>query len=362
MSPPPPLPLPPLRFRPIFKEKVWGGRKLKRFLEKNIPDARRVGESWELSDHPSAESVVLGGPFDGATLGQIVRQRRDDLLGRSGARAFPDRFPLLFKFVDASDVLSVQVHPTRAYAERHDLAEREKSEAWFVVQADPGARVYRGWAPGTTEPAARRALAEGKIEPLLHSFPVKAGDVIALPAGTVHAIGAGVLLAEIQQTSDATFRLYDWNRPDLDGRMRPLHVEEALAVADFTPSPDTVTPAPLPGFSYDRQRLLAAPEFTVESLRFTGLIYEPPPPGDREEFAILVALSGSGSLLWKCEGERQTEFRPGDVLLLPAILREFNLFAEEEARVLKITPPRLLVATAASDPIGGGGAVEPGGG
>src|SRR5579862_48404 len=218
----------PIFFKPIMMERVGGGNNLEALFGKKIPPGKIIGESWELSDRPEAQSVVDGGPFDGWTLRQLIEKYPREILGD-----LPDtgRFPLLLKYVDAGDKLSVQVHPDDAGAKKYnDLG---KSECWVIVRAEPGAKIVRGLKAGTTREAYMQAVSENHVEEVLHSFEPKVGDVVALPAGMVHAIGAGLVVAEIQQNSDLTFRIYDYGRMGLDGKPRKLHVEEALEAIRF---------------------------------------------------------------------------------------------------------------------------------
>lgn len=223
----------PLMFEPILKRLIWGGRRLAT-LGKRLGAEADYAESWEVADHGADVSVVSTGPLAGTPLRALMIGRRTELLGRSTPQR--GRFPLLLKYLDAHATLSVQVHPDDARA--NILADDGgKTEAWVVLHAEPGACLYAGFVPGVTPELLRQALVDGTVEQLLHKFETQAGDCVFLAAGTVHAIGAGVLLAEVQQTSDATFRLYDWGRLGADGRPRPLHIEQALACLDFERGP-----------------------------------------------------------------------------------------------------------------------------
>ena len=226
--------MPPLRLQPLFKRRPWGGRRLARQWQK--PDTNSIGwaESWEVVDLGDDQSRVLGGPFDGQSLHDLVRNYPDELLGRHAACK---QFPLLFKFLDAAESLSVQVHPNDHQAATLVPGQHGKSEAWVILAADPASQLSVGLKPGVDRLALERHLAAGTVEECLHSFPARVGDVISIPAGTVHAIGAGIALAEIQQPSDVTFRLFDWNRQDAQGRFRPLHIEQALLCIDFNCGP-----------------------------------------------------------------------------------------------------------------------------
>ena len=217
-------------------ERVWGGNHLDALYGKPIPPGKIIGESWELSDRPDAQSIVDSGEFDGWTLRQLLEKYPREMLGKLPDRA---RFPLLVKYVDAGDKLSVQVHPDDDGAKQfNDLG---KSECWVVVHAEPGAQIVRGLKPGTTREDFARAVEENRVEELLHYFEPQTGDVIALPPGTVHAIGAGLVVAEVQQNSDVTLRIYDYNRMGLDGKPRALHIKEALEAIRFDGRSDEFT-------------------------------------------------------------------------------------------------------------------------
>ncbi len=221
----------PLRFFPFLRPMPWGGDRLQAVLHKHGGTAGPIGESWEISDHPLHESVVAEGAWQGRTLRNLMEEERAAILGPKSSRY--RRFPWLLKFLDARDWLSVQVHPNDEQAARLSPKEGGKTETWFVLKADPGSRVYSGLRSGVGEKELRRALAHGNVVDCLHAFEPQAGDCVFLPAGTVHAVGGGVLMAELQQNSDATFRLFDWTRRDATGKARPLHIEESLACIDW---------------------------------------------------------------------------------------------------------------------------------
>ncbi len=262
----------PLRFHPYLRPMVWGGRRLSEPLGKELPTTGPYGESWEISDHASHHSVVREGPHAGRALRELLEREPIALLGEAGAsypgvgvRDTPSHptgeFPWLVKFLDASDWLSVQVHPDDESAARLWPGERGKTEAWFVLAAEPGSRAYAGLLPGVDEKALRAALATGPegaardrhpVAECLHSFEPRPGDCLFLPAGTVHAVGGGVLIAEVQQTSDATFRLFDWDRKDAQGKARQLHVEESVACINWGAGP--VHPVRAEGYPERRAR------------------------------------------------------------------------------------------------------------
>ncbi len=229
-------PLYPLRFVPVLRRYIWGGRRLATLLRKDIGSGQSCAESWEICDHRDDQSVVAHGPLAHAktTLHQLVAERNRELLGRHAGR---ERFPLLLKFLDAADRLSVQVHPNDAQAMRMGLADPGKSEAWVVIAAEPQSRIYAGVKAGVDRATLAWAITRRRCQHYLHVITPRVGDCIYLPSGTVHALGGGVLVVEIQQSSDTTFRLFDWNRVDSQGRSRPLHVGPGLAVARYDLGP-----------------------------------------------------------------------------------------------------------------------------
>ena len=269
------MPLPPLRFRPILKSRAWGGRRLARF-GKPVPPAPAppVGESWEIADlAPPVEdgvSRVAGGPFDGASLRDLLDAHRRAILG--SAHDVDGRFPLLVKFLDAAEHLSVQVHPTAAFAARHPGAHL-KTEAWVVLEAAPGARIYRGIRAGVTPDRFRAAIAGGTAVDLLVSEEVRAGDCIPLVSGLCHALGAGVMVAEVQTPSDTTFRVYDWNRND---PARPLHVDQAM---------ECILLGDGQGLVVCRQPI-APQQFQAQVIKGLGLVGQGSPA---EDFGIIAA-------------------------------------------------------------------------
>jgi mannose-6-phosphate isomerase len=229
----------PLRLSSLFKQRPWGGRRLAERWNKPSGDSVGWAESWEVVDLGDEQSQVIGGPFNGRTLHELIRERGAELLGRHAAS---EQFPLLFKFLDAAEHLSVQVHPNDEIAQRLRPGQRGKTEAWVILDAAPGSELFVGLRLGVDRATFERHLVAGTVVDCLHSFPARIGDVVFVPAGIVHAIGAGVALAEFQQPSDITFRLFDWNRVDADGRSRPLHLSESLQCLDFARGPVSPTP------------------------------------------------------------------------------------------------------------------------
>lgn len=329
------FPLYPLKFSYILKEKVWGGRRLETLLGKRLPEGSPIGESWEVSDHGEDTTVVAEGALAGRSLHELAEQFPEELMGNKGMGTAAGCFPLLLKFIDASDVLSVQVHPDDDYAAKHEgKGELGKTEAWYVLDADEGARLVRGVKPGTTRDEFAELLKEGRLEECLNTFEVKAGDVLYLPAGMLHALGAGVVVAEIQQNSDTTYRVYDWNRVGLDGKPRELHVEKALEVIDFgVPLRNKEVPMLLDGYPYRRENLVRCAKFAMESIETGERITE---ERDGEAFAILCFVEGGGWL----EGDFESvEVKVGDSVLVPAGVRRFAFAPGEDSKFLLMQVP-----------------------
>ncbi|WP_435019385.1 type I phosphomannose isomerase catalytic subunit [Tundrisphaera sp. TA3] len=323
-------PLHPLRFEPIYKRLIWGGRRLSTVLHKSIGEGSEYAESWEISDHRTDVSRVVEGPLAGTSLRDLIREHGENLFGKAiGSR---DQFPLLVKFIDAQQDLSVQVHPDDVGGRR--LAnDNGKTETWVILHAEPGSRIYAGLRPGVTRERMAAALADGTVEELLHSFPARAGDCILIPAGTVHAIGAGVVLAEVQQMSDATFRLYDWGRVGPDGKPRPLHVAEALESIDFDAGPvSPLVPVPEPIVGGVREPLSRSSYFALERLRLDG----PTTIGLTDRFTILVGLDGEAEI---CSDDLSVRLELGQTVLLPASVGACRVVPDGRATLLTCIVP-----------------------
>jgi mannose-6-phosphate isomerase len=326
-----PSPLPPLKFAPILRQLIWGGRKLGDVLHKPIGAASDYAESWELSDYRDVVSVVSEGPLAGTTLRQLVRQRPGDLLGP--ALAHRDQFPLLVKFIDALEVLSVQVHPDDEKASRL-AGDNGKTEAWVIVDAEPGSLIYSGLKPGVTRRELEQSIASGEVEPLLHRFEPRPGDCILIEAGTVHAIGAGVLLAEIQQMSDATFRVFDWGRRGADGRPRELHIDQALESTDFERGPvnPLIPVRETVGDGIVVERLAHCRYFSLHRWQLTRSAAL----GSFERFTILLGLKGAATV--RC-GETEARLGFGETILLPSSAGPCEVIPDGAAVVLTCVVP-----------------------
>ena len=289
----------PIAFLPLFMDRVWGGRKLEEAFDKPLPPDVPIGESWEVVDRPEAQSVVLSGPFSGKTLHDLWTEERERVFG-ARARDLGDRFPVLIKLLDARDTLSVQVHPPVDKAD--ELGGEPKNELWYLAGADEGAHLFVGLNAGVTREAFAQALEAGEdVSTMLQRLEVERGDAIFIPSGRVHAIGGGCLIVEVQQNSDTTYRVFDFNRPGLDGQPRELHIEESMASIDF----DDVEP-PLDRPAEDGT-IAATPFFSVRRCVLDdakGLARD-------GECAIVAVLDGTAT----CDNEH---FPPGQLFLLPA--------------------------------------------
>ncbi|MDA1165144.1 MAG: class I mannose-6-phosphate isomerase [Planctomycetota bacterium] len=295
----------PIRFEPLLKRIRWGGTRLGTVLGKQLGSETDYAESWEISDHGADQSIVVASPLAGSTLQELLQQHNEAVFGRHSGR---DQFPLLIKFLDANDRLSVQVHPDDATARTFDPTENGKTEAWVIIDAEPGSRLYAGLKTGVTPDDLQSAIAAGTLEQCLHSFEVSAGDCVFIPAGTVHAIAEGILLAEVQQSSDLTFRLYDWGRTGADGKPRELHIEQALKCIDFELGPVNCV---IPQMIEHGQELVSCEYFTICRYSEPGQVQLP----DDNRFHILMGLSGEASLM---AGSRVEYLKLGQTLLLPA--------------------------------------------
>ena len=228
----------PFTFRPLCQERVWGGRRLAELFGKDLPPGKPIGETWEISDRPGAVSEITNGPLAGRNLRWLMEHHATDLLG--DAPPSNGRFPLLIKLIDAHANLSIQVHPPETIAAQ--LGGEPKTEAWHIAHADPGARLYAGLKNGTTRESFKEHLRNGTLAECLHSLGVKTGDALFLPSGRLHALGGGTVVIEVQQNSDTTYRVFDWNRTGLDGQPRELHLEPALASIDFADHEPALAP------------------------------------------------------------------------------------------------------------------------
>ena len=317
----------PLRFQPLLRRYLWGGRRLESVLGKPLPPGDDYAESWEVCDRRDDQSVIAAGPLAGTTLGQLVRAHGDELLGRHHPQP---RFPLLFKFLDANKTLSVQVHPDDALAARLTPPDLGKTEAWVVLDAQPGSVIYAGLKRGFDRAALEREVVRGTCELCLHRFEPRVGDCVLLPAGAVHALGAGLVIAEIQQSSDTTYRLFDFNRLGPDGKPRTLHVAEALDATDFALGPIDARP-PRPTSEPHVVRLAECDKFVLERWEFDS---PQSLPGDNR-CRILAVLSGSVMLA----GDPAGPLGKGDTALVPASVGLVEMTPQGRTVLLSIHLP-----------------------
>ncbi len=328
----------PLTFAPRLKDYMWGGRRLAGLLGRDLPDGV-VAESWEVSGHASEPSVVDRGHFAGRDLPGLVAEHGVSLVGMRGREAAEQGvFPLLVKLLDATHALSVQVHPDNEYADAHNLGEPGKTEMWYVLHAEQGACIIHGLQAGTDQAALRRAVSRGTVPDCLNRVPVEAGDAILVPAGTVHGILSGIVLVEIQQCSDTTYRIHDWDRPGPDGTPRELHVERALDVIDFAGA----VPAPSAprvvheGGGVKREVVAECDHFVVERVGVdAGCDFEARLDGETCE--VWGVLSGAATLEGAWGGALR--LRSVGFALLPATMDRFRVRAGEDVVALRAYLP-----------------------
>ncbi len=310
----------PLKFGPIYKQRIWGGQKLREFFGKDIPADEKIGESWELADLPEDKSIIANGELAGQSLASAIEKYPKEITGDAN---FSGPFPLLIKFLNAEDILSVQVHPDEEACLRMGTG-NPKTECWYIVSAGQNSIIYKGLKQGVTKQQFAEAIKDGTVEQMLEKVPVKAGECHFLPAGTTHAIGAGLLIAEIQMPSDTTYRVFDWNRVDESGKGRELHIDQALESIGFDASGDnlSVTTA---------GRLADCKYFKIDKGHQTKGCQVLLSPG---KMKTLVILSGFGVI--RRDNGISVEFKAGDTLLVPAAYEGVMHFVDE-AEYLVVT-------------------------
>ncbi|MBL9136548.1 MAG: class I mannose-6-phosphate isomerase [Verrucomicrobiales bacterium] len=319
----------PLRFQPIYKERVWGGRNLEAFYGRPIPKDVPIGESWEITDRPEGVSVVAEGPLAGRTLAELMATDRRGLLGDAADRQ--GRFPLLVKILDARDILSLQVHPPASIAPR--LGGESKTEMWYFTATTPGAEILAGLRRGVTRSDFEAAIANGSVAHCFHRIPVQAGDSMFLPSGRVHALGAGLLLFEIQENSDTTYRVFDWNRVGLDGKPRPLHVAESLASIDFADTEPSLLATPwTEEASMQCRGLVDDPLFRVQLFRTPVHIVQ---NLTLPRCAIVGVVQGKLTL---ATSSGEWNLKSGDFCLIPAALKTIDCRLAPNTEYLLATP------------------------
>ena len=316
----------PLKFEPLLTPFVWGGQKIAPYKGIESPE-KNIGESWELSGVDGLVSIVANGPLAGKPITEVVKEYKEVLVGRHVYANTGDEFPLLFKFIDALKDLSIQVHPSDELAAVQHPGARGKTEMWYVVDAEPGAKLYSGLTRSITPEQLTKMAADGSITDVLACYDVHPGDVFFLPAGRIHAICSGCFIAEIQQTSDLTYRIYDYGRPGLDGKPRQLHLEQAKEAVDYK--------------VYDHYRteytpvkdeevvLISCPYFTTSVLDLTLPFAKD--LSELDSFYTVMCLSGSGTL--EVDGE-ETGIRQGETVLIPADADDICFIPEDRMKLL----------------------------
>ena len=320
----------PITFEPRFKERIWGGRRLAEKYGKALPSGTPIGESWEISDRHGDESVIANGPLAGRTIRWLMQQHGSEVLGAASPAA-DGRFPLLCKILDAREKLSLQVHPPAARAAT--LGGEPKTEMWYVADADPGAELFVGLRQGVTRDEFEGKVRTGAVAECFHRIAVGDGDTMFLPSGRVHAIGAGLVIFEIQQNSDTTYRVFDWNRVGLDGKPRELHVDQSLASIDFGDFEPNLANEPWHTRGSVRWRpLVRHPLFTVDEMRVSEVRELPLRPGRLRVVAVV-----SGAVQARGVGG-SVKVQAGGFVVLPASLQGPALDADADTRLLIVEP------------------------
>ncbi|GHV36043.1 mannose-6-phosphate isomerase [Bacteroidia bacterium] len=306
----------PLKFTPSFRSKIWGGQKIKQIFPK--VKLENIGEAWLLSGVEDNETAVSEGNLAANSINDLVEIFMSDLLGDDNYIQFGENFPLLFKFIDANDDLSIQVHPDAHFAEHHGFA--EKNEAWYVLDADENAELLLGFNRKTSKKQLLEAIQKGRLSDLLNHVKVAKGDLLFVPAGSIHAIGKGVMLAEIQQSSDTTFRIWDYDRIDTDGLSRKLHIEEALHCLDYEKTVPLIDKFPL-----------ETPYFTIDNIKISS------PHNlnltDLDSFICLLCVDGAAEIHTDLG---DTGIKKGELVLLPAITNTLQINPKKEVEILTV--------------------------
>ncbi|MFH1296501.1 MAG: type I phosphomannose isomerase catalytic subunit [Bacteroidota bacterium] len=318
----------PLKFTPIFKDKVWGGNKVHTELGLNFSPLPNCGEAWVLSGVPGSQTIVSNGFLKGNELNEIMEIYMDDLVGEKAFERFPDQFPILVKFIDSNDWLSIQVHPDDALAAKRSIG-NGKAEMWYILGAESGAELISGFSHEVNQKVYLDHLVQKRLKEILNVEAVQRGDVFFMPAGRVHALGPGVLLAEIQQTSDTTYRIYDWDRVDSEGNSRELHTELALEAIDFTVQETYRTP--YPRVKNQTVNLVECHAFTTNLLEFDHGIEKE--LNYIDSFLIYLCTEGTCNIQYLHGME---VIKKGEVVLIPAIMEHLFLVPQPQAKILEI--------------------------
>ncbi|GAA4451980.1 class I mannose-6-phosphate isomerase [Nibrella saemangeumensis] len=322
----------PLTFKTIYKDKIWGGQKIRSILGKDFSPLPNCGETWEISGVAGEVSAVKEGPLKGKSLQELLEHYKEQLVGKHVYETYGDRFPLLVKFIDANDDLSIQVHPNDALAhERHNGF--GKTEMWYIIQADEGSSLISGFNRNVSREEYIDAVRSNTLTDILNREPAEAGDVFFLPAGRVHTIGKGLLLAEIQQTSDITYRIYDFDRVDDKGQKRELHTEQAVDAIDYNHHDDYKT-------RYERKRNQSVNAVTSDYFVTNILNFDQEVMHDYthlDSFVILVCVGGAVTI--QADGGYNVPLKLGECALIPASVKQVTLVPEDDMTLLESYVP-----------------------
>ncbi|MDY0101745.1 MAG: mannose-6-phosphate isomerase [Lentimicrobium sp.] len=321
----------PLKFKPVLKDKIWGGDKIKTVLGIDYSPLPNCGEAWVLSGVDNNQTDIVNGFLAGNELNELVEIYMGDLVGDGVYERFGDEFPILVKFIDAADWLSIQVHPDDELAAKRNIG-YGKSEMWYIIDADPGAELISGFSKKVDQEIYKQHLENKSLREILNFEKVDKGDVFYMPAGRVHALGPGTFLAEIQQTSDTTYRIYDWDRVDSEGNSRELHIEEAIEAIDFNVYDDYKS-------KYEPKKngsanLVTSPYFTTNLIQLDKALAKD--YSELDSFVILVCVEGSITLVHNGETEPQVSISQGESLLIPATVDRVDIIPSSNSKVLEV--------------------------
>jgi mannose-6-phosphate isomerase len=318
----------PLKFKPIFKEKIWGGNKINRILKQDFSPLSQCGEAWEITGIEPESSIVSNGFLAGNTINELIEIYMGDFVGEKVFDAFGEEFPLLIKFIDAEHDLSIQVHPDDNLARKKHHC-NGKSEMWYIIDAEPDAKLNIGFNMPMNRQLLQQHIDDHTIEDVLRFVSVKAGDSVFIPSGKVHAIGKGILLAEIQQSSDITYRLYDYNRKDKDGNFRDLHIEDALEAIHYHDTDNDLIP--YPNKPNHTNNIICSPFFTTNFINFdksVEKIY-----AEIDSFVIYICLDGKAEII--CPNNKET-IQIGECILMPASIENATIVPNPYCKLLEI--------------------------
>ena len=317
----------PLKLKPTYQPKVWGGRVLTRYFNRPTPPVSPVGESWELFCNSYGSSVVAEGQEAGRTLKELLANHAQEIYGNQ-AELYRDNFPIIVKLINAEEALSIQVHPDDRYANKFENS-AGKSEIWYIVDAKPGATIVRNFKPGVTAEKAKKAIREGRVEEVVHVYEAEKGQSVLIPPGTIHGIGRGIIAAEVSQNSDLTYRAYDYNRVNSRGEKRPLHIDKVQDVLNFQDQNDYIKEVKITSLC---SKLCINEHFSVYKYHFREPIHD----YTYGQFRVLCNIEGHGTIISPESLFEDVEFHPGDTVLIPACLGDFSLVPATMCTTLEV--------------------------